>query len=184
MRVKIPEEDKKLFFWWYLYLFHPPRPIYEEATQDLDWWESSTKLLAGLLGRLCCCIPSQGVISWNSIKAASCMNGINRLMSIKEKMASQCLLVFTVSLLWINLWCGQAWVICWLCHTGSTWNSSLEFSVMTVSHPEQLMLGMPTCPSSAGLSTRLHKFGYIASRFFPSSLCICSLCYWASLPRH
>lgn len=50
-----------------------------------------------------------------------------------KKMVPQFLLVFTVSLLWIHLWCGHIWVICWFCHTGSTWNSSLEFSVMTVS---------------------------------------------------
>lgn len=56
--------------------------------------------------------------------------------------------------------------------------------VSWLSHSEQLMLGLPTCPSSAGLNMRLHKFGYIASCFFPSSLCICSLCYQASLLRH
>lgn len=57
-------------------------------------------------------------------------------------------------------------------------------SVSWLSHSEQLMLGMPTCPSSAGPSMRLHKFGYIARCFFPSSLCICSLCYQASLLKH
>lgn len=57
-------------------------------------------------------------------------------------------------------------------------------SVSWLSHSEQLMRSIPTCPSFAGLSTRLHKFGYIARCFFPSFLCICSLCYWASLLRH
>lgn len=133
MRVKIPKEDKTCFFWWYLYLFHPPRSIYEEATQGLDWWESSTELLAGLLWRLRCCSPAQAVISWCRMKAALCMNGGSRWLNIKEEMTPQFFLVFTVSLLWIHLWCGHVWVICWFCHTGSMWNSSLEFSVMTVS---------------------------------------------------
>lgn len=90
--------------------------------------ESSTKLLAGLLGR-----AAQAATSWNSIKAALCTNEVNRLLNIRKKMAPQFLLVFTLSLLWIHLWCGHVWVICWFCHTGSTWNSPLEFSVMTVS---------------------------------------------------
>lgn len=79
-------------------MFHPPRPIYEEATQDLDRWESSTELLAGLLGR-----AAQAVTSRNSIKAALCMNEVNRLLNIRKKVSPQFLLVFTMSLLWIHL---------------------------------------------------------------------------------
>lgn len=71
-----------------------------------------------------------------------------------------------LTLFWIHLQYDHVWVTCSFCHTGITWNSSLTFSGVIVSHPEELTLACPPPPTLQDSAQRLYKFGCIANRFF------------------